>query len=444
MVEALTAGNWTNESGNLWYLSLSTYTWKDPHRVWIDSTEIFTAADKISLSSLAPFWYDSGNSRLYLYRTANPATTMSLLESLVAGSATCDYAAFCIGNEGSAYIDVVNPILSGGNKATLFIAGADFIRIYGSTTNDANCLIGARASQGIYVTDSSTAGTGTNSSSGEIHDCTLDQGLPSGFPNPNDADGDAINLAYGVDHWTITSNTISSWSHANFNITATLGTGVVSDNLFSGNTLSCATIVPYCRGFGVDGTSDGYATRNMIQNNTFTNFSVRSQFNGNGNMLIGNRFTNQRQSPVATSKVQMLDMEGYTGSVSHDNSIINNTFVNNPYGPCISFRAGTNTKSGTLVIGNRLINCGGTVLTGYEYAALVIQNAGSVGNQTFRDNVIYTYGHPNKVFYKATGLTTVAGFQAACSGDICTGNVALTGDVASNRLPLTQPRAARH
>src|SRR3990167_1735001 len=51
MTEALTAGNWTNESGSLWYLSVASYTWKDPRRVWVDGSEIFSADAKNTIGT---------------------------------------------------------------------------------------------------------------------------------------------------------------------------------------------------------------------------------------------------------------------------------------------------------------------------------------------------------------------------------------------------------
>ena len=442
MTEAQTAGNWTNESGNLWYLSVSSYTWKDPKRIWLDSVEIFPGNAKGDLGTregtanapIAQFWYDSGNSRIYLYATANPSTTFSLMESLVAGAATCAYVPICMNADANDFFEIINPDLKGGNLASFYLLGGDNIHIYGTEEDDSACQIGAYGIRGIIITDVSSAGTGNAATNIRLHDCTIDVIAPAHFIGYDwqwkPSKGEGVSVVYGVSNVSVHSNTIRNWGHALLNIAATLGTGTVVNSHFYDNTLEYTT-VEYGRCFALDGAATGRASNNYVYRNDCNGQPIRSQFNGDANYVFGNLFRNQRLGTVDTTAVQSLDMEGYTGSVSQDNFIYNNTFLNNPYGPCISFRAGANTKSGYTVTNNLLYGCGGPQIAGAENIALYIANAASVGNQTFKNNYIYSTGQTSTVYYKATGATTVAAFQSACSGDTCSGNSATDPEIGS-------------
>lgn len=82
------AGNWTNKSGNLWYVSSITH---DPGFVMHDDTSQCTGKAcagligqrKTSEGALAvqwDSWYDSGNSREEIYSVGNPTGVSSMLE----------------------------------------------------------------------------------------------------------------------------------------------------------------------------------------------------------------------------------------------------------------------------------------------------------------------------------------------------------------------------
>ena len=74
------AGNWTNESGNLWYVS---FIIADPGVFVHDGSLGIRKASKISLTAQWNYWFDSGNNRLYVYSTANPMTAANNLEIAV-------------------------------------------------------------------------------------------------------------------------------------------------------------------------------------------------------------------------------------------------------------------------------------------------------------------------------------------------------------------------
>jgi len=455
MTEALTANNWTNESGSLWYLSVASYTWKDPRRVWVDGSEIFAANAKNALgtrigSGSAPvstWFYDSGTDRLYLYSSSNPASTFTSLHSLVAGAGTCAYTAMCLNSASIADINIVNPILEGGNFGSIYNLGPSRVAIYGTETDDSLCQIGKDSTRGVLFSDTAGNGTGTASYDLSIQDCTVDQVIPTQFSGYawewNAGIGDGVHLLTGTIRPQVISNTIQNWLHGAVTISATQGTTSVTHALIEGNTITCDNQVSYCRAFGISGTALGQAAYNRIQRNLVSSMSIRSQINGDHNLVIGNIFKDQRPDIIYTDRTESLETQA-GAAVSQDNVIAHNTFLNNLYAPCLSLRGGAEgTVSGNQYLNNLLINCGGSTYTaGYENVALSVPSGAGIGNNVFRGNLIYDSGQTNTVYYKATGKTTVAGFQSACSGDACSGNLSsnplLTSDT-DLRLKTTSP-----
>lgn len=457
MPEALIAEKWTNESENFWWLSSSAYSNHEPRRLWYNGSEIFPATVKAALGTnegkgapLAQWWYDSVSKRIYLYSDGNPAASLTRFETLVAGTASCAYTALCFTNDANDYFTVINPKLYGGNLSSLHITGADNITIYGTASDDSACLIGGLGTRGVLITDQATNGTGNIASSIAIKDCTIDPIVPAAFHNYNwqwthnthpSQFGDGVAFFFGTSGDILKSNTLRDWGHALTEIVANTGTTSVTNVRIEGNTMTCYN-AEYCRAFAVDGTAVGRASGNWIIGNRIVGQKIRSQLNGNGNYVVGNLFVDQQQGSVSPANVQSLDMEGYKSSISQGNYILNNTFINNPYGPCISFRAGTNKKSGYLVQNNLLVGCGGTAVPGAENVSMFVQNSANVGNQTFSNNAIYHSAITNTVHYKAMGPTTVSGFQAVCSGDVCSENLAtdpLVINTQNGQLALTSP-----
>lgn len=455
MTEAQTSGNWTNESGNLWYLAMNSYTHADPKRVWVNGVEAFPSNTKNNLgtrvnSESAPvgqWWYDSGQVRLYYYSQANPASIMSVMESLAAGATPCAYSALCLNSAAIANIDIVNPILEGGNRGTLYNLGPSRVAIYGTNKDDSLCHIGKDGVRGVLFSDTVGDGTGTPSFNLSVQDCTIDQVIPVWFQGYawewNIGSGDGVHLLTGTNQAQVISNTIRNWLHGSVTISATAGTTSVTDALVEENTMTCDNQVSYCRAFGIAGTALGQAARNTFRRNLIANASIRTQINGDHNVIVANVFKDQRPDIIYSDRTESIETQA-GAAVSQDNLIANNTFLNNLYAPCISLRGGAEgTVSGNQYLNNLLINCGGSTYTaGYENVALSVQSGAGVGNNVFRGNLIYDSGQSNTVYYKGTGKTTVSGFQSACSGDVCSGNLSpdpLTMSEADVRLKTTSP-----
>lgn len=431
MTEALLSSSWVNESAGVWYLSMTNYTWKDPKRLWVNGIEQFPSNTKANLGTsvgggpTGKFYYDGGTSRMYYSSVVNPSVGLTDMVSLVAGSGACEYTALCINSPTNKYIEIINPKLEGGYFGSLYVLGASDIKVYGTGLSESYCTIGGKSSRGVLISDTSTAGTGTRSQTISVESCVIDPIVPTNFTDYtwqwNGGNGDGVALVYGVDGSMIRKNIIRNWQHAMVNVVATLGTGLATNNIIEQNQLICEDHIEYCRGFAIDGGSIGRATGNIVRRNLINGMTIRSQYNGNGNIVTKNLFKHHRSGAVKPEATQSIDMEGYAGP-SQDNELSKNVFVDNPYGPCISFRSGANIKSGFVVSDNVLLGCGGSNVVGYENTAIVVQDAPTVGNQTWLRNIIYNVNNIDSIFYKTLGKVSVGAFQAGCIGDVCTEN----------------------
>ncbi len=65
-------GDWTNESGNLWYATSASEVFNVIYDS--ESSEAIMETAKGNLNTQGEAWWDSGNSRIYVYSTSNPAT----------------------------------------------------------------------------------------------------------------------------------------------------------------------------------------------------------------------------------------------------------------------------------------------------------------------------------------------------------------------------------
>ena len=154
-------------------------------RVWFDGVPQFPSNNKANLGTtggtgqgpLGIWWYDSANSRLYLYSTINPASTFSSLESLVYGVGSCRNAAICGLSASNIYLDFVNPVIQGGAVAGFRSSGGSYIRIYGTTTDRNNCQF-SDVARGIAFTDSDGIGTGSVGVGNQVYNCTFNQSIP--------------------------------------------------------------------------------------------------------------------------------------------------------------------------------------------------------------------------------------------------------------------------
>jgi len=433
LTEALQAANWVKESEGVWYLSLPSYI-NPPKRVWLNDIEHMQSEVKSLLGqSSTPngpvrgWWFDAPNKRLYLPSTSNPSIKLMVVKTLSSTNVPCSFSALCFMRANNKFFDIINPNVGGGGLGSVYILGATDIRIFGlKTTND--CEIGRWSHRGVYITDSTGRGTGTESRNIEIFNCNIDPRLPesiAGYAHEfNGVTGDGILLSEGSHDNSFHDLIIIDWQHTGFSVEALRGTTTIRNNVVSNTVFTCRWFVEYCRPFGIDGSRLNAATGNVFRNNKIVNMTVRAQFNGNGNLLEGNLFTNQRIGGIFLTKKnisQVLEFQGYAGP-SQGNIVKRNIFLNNTTSPCISFNASNFTNSNHIIEENIFINCGGLDTPGAEYAALYLPNKLNVGAQTIRKNrFIVSNGHL-PIMYRSFGFKSVVDFETSCSDDICTNN----------------------
>lgn len=425
--EALAPENWTHDGGDRWSLVLSGYAYPLPRRLWINGVEQIASNSLANVGArinsptapIATWWFDQATNRLTVQSASNPAVGAINIESLAARTVG-HYAPMRIPTNETDWIRIVNPRLEGGHYAAIYVLGSDHITIEG--TGEGLCRIGRHGVRGLFISDTNGNGTGEPSEDVLVRRCTVDPEAPLSYAGYawewNSGQGDGVDVAFGAQWVRLLSNTIRDWPHANLSIRATSGTGTVRDVVVLDNALSCSAHVSYCRGFTIDGNGPDRATRILLFGNTFDGFRIRSQFNGNGNTLIGNVFRNQRPDLVYGNRTESVEMQAYTGT-SYGNFVAHNT-LSNAYAPCISIRGNQLTLAGHMIVGNRLLDCGGAYIAGSDDAALVIPPG--VGTHTVVGNTIYHHARPSWVLYREAGKVAVPAFDAACSGDRCGAN----------------------
>lgn len=422
--DALQEQNWAQPLPYIWYIA-NPYINK-PYRLWINMQEQVASESKdylgTQVSPTGPFrtwWYDALNKHIYIYSRGNPAQYILEMRSLASSNSNCMYAAICL-TVSNHHIDIVNPDLQGGGLGAVYIAGSSYIRIFGD--HKTRCSIGAWGARGITMSDSSVSGVGTSAHHNEVYNCVIDPYVSPGLDGMthelNGTTGDGIVLSQGADDNYFHDLTIRNWQHSMVNIVGTVGTLPLQRNVFEYITYECSDYVEYCRAFSVDGNSLDRVSGNVFRSSVISNMTVRSQLNGNANIVEKNYFKHQRNGTVLKGPLtiaQVLEFEGYAGP-SQDNVVRGNVFFGNRISPCVSFRPNARLLSGHRIEKNIFINCGGV---DGNYTALFMPEHINLGSNTVREN---TFIGADPIYYRSVGKTSVSQFEAACTSDQCSGN----------------------
>ena len=432
---ATTAVNWTEESANKWSISTAAYFQKSMGRVWLDGVEqplsnsvanLGTVIDGVGDVTTA--YSDSGNSKLYLYSTANPATRYTTFESLglPSNGTGCSYSAICGSSATLKYLEFIDPVLEGGNIAALELDGATDIIIRGTATDGSTCQIGKDSKDGIKIYDTVGDGSGTPTARWTIRYCTFNSNFPFlHFGHTSQALNDGIYFFHNGSGHVIEHNYFYRWLHAAVEILATQNTNTATNNIIRNNYVECV-ILSYCRAFVVDGAALGDAAYNAFLSNEIVGQATRSQINGDHNIVSGNLWRDAGCGEVVSQggdeACQYLAPEAYAGDIGY-NVYTNNTFVNNPYMPCFHVYTNANASAGHVITNNLFINCGGTNLTGYDNVGFATDTT-NITNLTIKNNHIYKSGVSSNVRYRGTNMTVAAMEAAFSGGDSGSGNVA--------------------
>jgi len=152
---------WENESGSLWYASNGS----DPQSVWFVNTDTTITwgkkeANKVDLTAEYEWWWDSGNSRIYVYAATDPDSRYTSIEIpardyciyvLIKDNITIDGFELCF-----------NHTVAASNYAAIAIYKSASPHIENCTIHHSGVLSATPQGNGINIEDSSNAYVGYN------------------------------------------------------------------------------------------------------------------------------------------------------------------------------------------------------------------------------------------------------------------------------------------
>ena len=400
------AGSWTPPAQNVWSMSLLV----NPLRLWLSGTEYKKAQTLAKVDSTSRWFW--GSNILYVYSTSNPAFNYSNVEaSVISGSVSARYPVYIRQKD---YITVQDLDIRGGHFAVYISEGGHIIV--------SGCNIGM---------DTGRNGIGVDSwSSEDSEDITIaNNTIESGFNFSYDYEavgvGDGINIVNSMKNSKLYSNTISNWGHSLINMDATSSSNTISNNEIYKNILSSPN-TSYCRGFGVQGTTDSNCTGNKFYKNIIKNTTVRNQINGNANEFYYNIIYSTRNSLAkTTAQAHGVSLEGYMGYVCHDNRIYNNVFYDlDEPAIWVCDGSGFSSKYGNLIRNNIIMDAGKNSRDGYNNVGIRIDPGSTVGPNTYENNNVYSLGNADVIYYRGVSKS-VASFTLdnGNKGDVINSNI---------------------
>ena len=319
------AENWTNHSGNAWYISTSgwAHAFKDPVRVWLSGTLYAESDNTVSNFDVSDitfthrWYYSSQESRIYLYAEENPAIAYTSIEGLQGSDST-------IYIENSSYIDIHGLDIRHAHTATMEAHNVDYVNFYDNT------LRGRLKISETGNSDSTNWTIFNNHFDGDYH-------APIVYDNQDMKDLLTLDCSsYNV----VRNNKFEEATHDgvyitcdNKNVANGSSYNQVYENYFTWEDV--AGLNYYGRCFGIDGmphTSGGMSMENVFTRNYCKDAHSRSQPNGYNNEISYNIFDTviKNETQVhGNSSAGGISMKAYAPyNESAGNKIVNNVFYN--------------------------------------------------------------------------------------------------------------------
>ncbi len=384
------SNNWIITSPNIWRMKYTPGT--SPNRLWINGTETLAApilADvgiTNSQGSFQHWFYNAGDSMLYVYSIGNPAISYTSME----GNALYSLVLY-----NNSHLIVEGLDIRGGRWQTVYIGRASYITIN-------NCNIGYGRT-GVAITSDMNAFTSEHII---IENCNFDSGMNFYFGMASNGQNgsyrgseDAIALYNAARNCTVRNNTFNGWGHTTVYCIALdpnksgVYNNKIHNNYFNGSNIS------YGRPLGTDGV-DGKCYNNEFFNNIMKDHTVRSQINGNNNWVHHNIFDGQTTSPArrygTDGSGQAIELSIYDNDfVCYGNKIDNNLFVNTSEAAIVIRSYLVNHAYNNYIRNNIFYN------TGYATAnvpdtgiAIRIEDQSQVYNNFFQNNCVYNPNMP--------------------------------------------------
>jgi len=404
-------GNWTNSSGNVWYLTNAQFITGLLTRVWINGTAKKTATSTTVIAN-TPWFSSSG--KLYVYSVGNPATTYTLIE--YAGNP----ARRCIQINDGNYIHIHNLDLRGAYHNIQILNGGIGIEID-------SCLIGRDVAQmGIYVRSE----IGDIASDGKIYNCIFDSGDTLKHDHSVSAPNDGINL-FGGHNWQIYNNRFKNWSHSELGLNVYLVSGIAGhDSIFIHDNFFTSPDIDYGRALDLNTGSDG--ANIFVYHNLIYNVPTCNQISGSGIDFYYNIIDSVTRPSWSSDEIQgagLVISDYDEGEVPTNINIFNNTIVNcYDYGiDIISYKGAAGGVTG-VNISNNLFSGNGSSAEALDYQ-IWVEDDTYISDVTFRNNLLYSSGVTDLIYYGHSSTNdyphTIAEFNSenGTAGDVISGNV---------------------
>jgi len=399
-----TPGNWTDNTGDVWYITHSF----ELYRMTLDGTEYAEAPNAASVDSTNRWAYISGESRLYVYATENPATFYdSILIRKTTRSVDVD----------ASYITLRGLDARFGQYSVWLQEGNSYIYIR-------DCDLGRISQKAIYAEGVTYCQVFDN-------DCNME--IPSGWSSRTDLDSlapvhDVIQFvdhaSYACEDNKIYNNIVIDGGHNGIGLVGDDASMGVNNNEVYGNTVYCINS-PDMRPFQTQGSASGLCTGNKIYQNTFFNFTVPAQFNGNANECYYNVFYGPFESAAEPGGGEAVQMHTDSNTVCSANKLYNNTFYD-----CESHCVQIQIQSGGGINGSHEISNNIFMNWGSGSYGIHIQDHANIDSNTYKNNQFYKSGDTDCVYYGPDAVDdyphTVAEFNAenGTNGDTISGNQA--------------------
>ena len=417
-----TSGNWTQDgAADRWYIDSSGMTYSNPGRMWFtkigDSglTEGQEVVDAASVDAEYEWYYDSGNTNIYVYSTSNPASYFADMKGLVANQ----YALQVYDKD---YLEITGISFYGGNSASVCMREVQYVYFHDNTVS--------YGEKGIAIYGKVTANYDVYSRV-YIYNNTIDSGYVLDNSNAIVALSDGISLFEGCQYSEIYSNTVKNWGHTGITLGGwdiTKWPVFASDNIVRDNDVS-APDLDYGRGFEIFGTA-ARSQNNLVYRNNFHDLSVRIQFNGNDNTFYSNTVANVTNPTRtgSTTRGQGIRLNTWTYNantlVSYNNKVLNNTFFDtDEAGIDLANDLDTSDVYGHTIQNNIILNCGDDSIAS-QYG-LMVKDDTDINNNTISNNDIYssTRGAGNEVSYRGTAMTVATFNTSDAESDTIASNI---------------------
>lgn len=399
-------GQWTRPwevtRPNVWYnAETRTPLYWTAIRMWFDGVEkerpqtFPPTADKP--------WYWSGDDSLFVYSTSNPATAFDSIEKATSYYAGIEFDADNYWTVSYMEFEHFYICIEIDDSDGIIVDSCDIKGFYGIN---------------IYAS--------VDSRDGEIKNCNFD--TENTFVSDWEAKytGDGIKISGVANTWYIHDNYFKNWNHTSITLEDTNGDRI--DSVYVYDNELTAPDVDYGGQLAV---LYEYGRGNEIYRNYIHNIQVRNQIQGENLKFYYNIIDTVNAPSHYPKDVNAgggIWNAGLTGGTAHNMKFYNNVIAHcEDYGIGLIHGGSYNDKYDNEYINNIIYACDDT--------AIYISGGATVLDNTFKNNIVYTSGVTNSIYYKGAPNISVATWDISdTGGDVISGNISTAPTFISGTL----------